>query len=227
MRVQGLFTYTAAANDAANNVTAGQIVTVNLFNPAFNTGITAINPIIRNRFLANIPIGNSTQVGDQRNTTGYVVQQVFNPEQTNYTTRLDYIINSKNQLTGTYRSVKQNLLRADIDNTFNANPIVEQPSSNPFLSIGLTSTLTSSFANELRVGVFKSDPRFLRKDTLPVDFINIPLVTNPELSENTAPPGPFLNQGRAVKNYNFQDNATYIFGKNSLRFGGQIQRVKI
>ncbi len=221
---QGLFTYTAAVNDPANGIVAGQIVTVNLFNPALGTGITGINPIIANRFLSRIPQGNTTQAGDQRNTTGRIVQQVFNPVQTNYTTRIDYVVNSRNQITGTYRFVTQNLLRADIDNTFNQSPVVEQPSDNPFLSIGLTSTITSNFTNEVRGGFFKSDPSFLRLDGLPSDFITLPLVTNPELFEVG---GPFLDQGRAVDTYNFQDNATVVFGNHSLRFGGQVQRVKI
>jgi hypothetical protein len=221
---QGLFTYTALANDPANNVVAGQTVSVNILNPTFGTGITAINPIIASRFLANIPQGNTTIVGDQRNTTGRVVQQVFNPIQTNYTARIDFLINSKNQLTGTYRGVTQDLLRADIDNTFNQKPVVRQPSSNPFVSIGLTSTITSNLTNEVRGGVFKSDPSFLRTDTYPSNFITLPLVTNPELFEVG---GPFLNQGRAVKTFNFQDNATYLIGNHSIRFGGQVQRVKI
>lgn len=221
---QGLFTYTAAVNDPGNGVVAGQTVSVNILNAAFGTGITAINPIIASRFLSRIPQGNSAQVGDQRNTTGYVVQQVFNPEQTNYATRIDYIINSRNQLSGTYRFVNQNLLRADIDNTFNQSPVVEQPSDNPFLSIGLTSTITSNFTNDFRGGFFKSDPSFLRLDDVPTNFITLPLVTNPELFEAG---GPFLNQGRAVDTYNFQDNATLVLGNHSLRFGGQIQRVKI
>lgn len=226
---QGIFTYTALANDPSNGIVAGQVVTVNLFNPALGTGITAINPIIANRFLSRIPLGNSIQVGDQRNTTGYLVQQVFNPEQTNYATRIDYIINSKNQLSGTYRFVNQNLLRADIDNTFNANPVVEQPSDNPFLSIGLTSTITSNFTNDFRGGFFKSDPFFNRLDAYPSNFIGLPLVTNPELSETGGGGNgqPFLNQGRAVDTYNFQDNATLVLGNHSLRFGGQLQKVKI
>ena len=216
---QGIFTYTAAVNDPANGVVAGQIVTVNLFNPALATGITGINPIIASRFLSRIPTGNSTLVGDQRNTTGVVVQQIFNPEQTNYTARIDYVVNGRNQVTGTYRSVNQTILRADIDNSFNQIPDVVQPSNNPFLSLGLTSSITSNFTNELRGGFFFSDPFFSRTVPNPTNFFTIPLVTNPE--------NPFQNQGRNVKTYNFQDNATAIFGNHSLRFGGQVQSVKI
>lgn len=218
---QGIFTYLDAGDSDGNGSPDRdpQIQTVNLFNPAFNTGITAINPIIASRFLGRIPIGNSTQRGDQRNTTGFVVQQVFNPEQTNYTGRIDYIVNGRNQVTGTYRSVDQTLLRADIDNSFNQIPDVVQPSSNPFLSLGLTSSITSNFTNELRGGFFFSDPFFSRTVPNPTNFVTIPLVTNPE--------NPFQNQGRNVKTYNFQDNATAVFGNHSLRFGGQVQSVSI
>ncbi|MBA3634240.1 MAG: carboxypeptidase regulatory-like domain-containing protein, partial [Acidobacteria bacterium] len=63
---QGIFTY---------RDNSGQLRQVNLFNPAFGTGITGINPLIANRFLANIPQGNTNQVGDQLNTTGFQVIQ--------------------------------------------------------------------------------------------------------------------------------------------------------
>lgn len=219
----GLFTYNALVSDPANNIVAGQTVTVNLLNPALGTGITSISPIIQSRILANLPTGNSTQVGDQRNTTGRVVQQVFNPVQTNYATRIDYVVNQKNQLSGTFRYVKQNLLRADIDNSFNQSPAVQQPSTNPFFSIGLTSTIASNLSNEVRAGLFFSDPAFLRTDNIQSNFLGgafvAGLLTNPEVT--------FLNQGRKVKTYNVQDNATFIAGNHSVRFGGQVQKVKI
>jgi len=208
---QGIFTYTD---------NSGQIRQVNILNPAFNTGITAINPIIANRFLANIPQGNSTQVGDQLNTTGFQVTQNNNQEQTNYTTRIDYQVNPLNTLTGTYRYVKQDVNRADIDNSFNTDPRVTQPSANPFLSIGLISAISSNFTNEVRAGFFSSDPTFLRKDPLPATFFTLPLaLTNPEVT--------FENQGRKVKTYNVQDNANYTLGDHRIRFGGQYQKVDI
>jgi hypothetical protein len=216
---QGLFTYTAAVNDPARNITAGQLVTVNLFNPALGTGITGINPIIASRILANVPMGNSTQVGDQRNTTGFSVIQNFNQEQTNWATRIDYIVNPTNTINGVFRYVRQDVNRADIDNSFNTQPRVTQPSINPMLSLGWSSAFSSKFSNELRGGFFFSEPIFLRRDPLPANFLALPLITNPEVT--------FQDQGRIVDTYNLQDNATYIAGNHSLRFGGQFQAVKI
>ena len=207
---QGIFTY-------LDN--SGQQRQVNLFNPAFGTGIAGISPIISNRFLANIPQGNSTGAGDQLNTTGFNVIQNNNQEQTNYATRIDYLINPLNTLSGTYRFVRQNVNRADIDDSFNTNPRVTQPSTNPFLSVGLVSAFSNRFTNEVRGGYFNSKPVFLRSDPNLANFFVLPLITNPEVD--------FQNQGREVTTYNIQDNATFILGKHSLRFGAQYQRVKI
>lgn len=207
---QGIFTYTD---------NSGQTRQVNLFNPAFGTGITGINPVIASRILANLPQGNSTQTGDQLNTTGFAVVQNFNEEQSNYTTRIDYKINPLNTLTGTYRFVRNLVNRADIDDTFNKDPQATSGSDSPFISIGFTSAISSRFTNEVRFGRFSTNPAFLRLSSLQSTALGLPLVTNPELN--------FENQGRTTTTYNFQDNATAVFGKHSLSFGGQYQNVNV
>ncbi|MGI8811406.1 MAG: carboxypeptidase regulatory-like domain-containing protein [Pyrinomonadaceae bacterium] len=220
---QGLFTYTAGCTTVATpttpacpaGITPNQLVTVNLFNPAFNTGITGINPLIQSRFLGSIPAPNSVDTGDQRVTTGYRFNQNGNQEQTNYTTRIDYKVNDKNSVKGIYRYVFQTLQSTAADGTFNINPNVNQPSHNPFFSTGLNSTFSSNFTNELNGGLSISDPTFKRVDGVPPNIVTLPLVT---AVENT-----FLTQGRKTKAYNLQDNAGYISGNHSIRFGGQMQ----
>lgn len=214
---QGLFTYTD---------NSGQRRQVNIFDPALGTGITGVNPVIASRILANLPQGNSTQAGDQLNTTGFSVVQNNNVTQSNYTTRIDYKINPLNSLTGTYRYVKNLVNRADIDNTFNKNPQATSGSVSPFISIGLTSAFSSRFTNEVRFGRFSTDPAFLRLSPLQSNAFAVNandqiagLITNPELN--------FENQGRTTTTYNVQDNATAVFGKHSLSFGGQYQNVNV
>ena len=211
----GLFTYTAAANDPARGITAGQIVTVNLLSPAFGTGVTAIDPTIQSRFIAPLPLGNSTEIGDQRNTTGFRFNQNGNAEQTNYTTRIDYKISDTNSVRGIYRYVFQDLQSTASDTTFNIDPNVDQPSNNPFLSLGWTGNFASNFSNELVGGFSFSNPSFLRNDGTPTNFIVPTLITNPENN--------FTDQGRNVKTYNLQDNATFVTGDHAIRFGGQMQ----
>ncbi|MEZ5307951.1 MAG: carboxypeptidase-like regulatory domain-containing protein [Pyrinomonadaceae bacterium] len=216
---QGIFTYTAAANDAPNGVTAGQIVSVNLLNAVFGTGITSINSIMQSRILSNLPNGNSTQRGDLRNTTGFAVIQRSDSEQTNWATRIDFNLNEKNAINGVVRYVRQDTLRPDIDNTFAVIPAATQPSVNPFVSVGWVFTPSARWSNEVRGGWFNSEPIFLRSNPAPSEYLTIPLVTNPELT--------FQNQGRIVDTMNIQDNANFYFGKHSFRFGGQFQSVKI
>jgi hypothetical protein len=216
---QGLFTYTAAAADPAHNVAAGQLVTVNLLNGTFGTGATSINPTIQSRFLNSIPTGNTTDAGDQRVTTGYRFNANNNTEQTNYATRIDYKVNDRHSIKGIWRYVYQTTQRPDADVTFNANPNVNQPSSNPFLALGWTALFSSNFTNELNGGYTTSNPSFLRSDGLPTNIVTLPLVTQ---VENT-----FLSQGRTTKALNVQDNATYLLGNHSLRFGGQFQANRI
>ncbi len=215
----GLFTYTAAANDPANGIVAGQTVTVNIFNPALATGITSINPLIASQFLSRIPTGNSTDTGDGRVTTGFRFQQSSNSEQTNYTTRIDYNINDRNSVKGIYRYVYQTVQRSDVDGSFNRQPIVDQPSNNPFLSVGLVSSISDNFSNEVQGGFSFSSPFFNRNQPAPSQFIVPTLITNPDPT--------FLDQGRTAKAYNLQDNASYTIGNHSIRFGAQFQAIRI
>lgn len=221
----GLFTYTAAANDPANGIVAGQTVTVNILNPALATGITSINPIIASQFLSRIPTGNSTDTGDQRVTTGFRFQQSSNSEQTNYATRIDYTVNDRNFIKGIYRYVYQTVQRSDVDGSFNRQPLVDQPSNNPFLSIGLVSTISDNFSNEVQGGFSFSSPFFNRNQPAPSQFITLPIVNNAALFTN--PDVTFLNQGRTAKAYNLQDNASYTIGDHSIRFGAQFQAIRI
>ncbi len=227
----GQFTYNAgctlpfAANDPNNasrcpqGINPGQLVTVNLFNPALGTGITGVNPTINSRILALLPGGNSTEAGDGRVTTGYRFLQNSNAEQTNYTTRIDYNINDRNSIKGIYRYVYQTVQRSDVDTGFNVNPIADQPSNNPFLSVGLVSSINNNFANEVQGGFSFSSPFFLRNDSTPTSFLSSGLINNPEVA--------FLNQGRTAKAYNLQDNATLTLGNHNIRFGGQVQAIRI
>ena len=186
-------------------------------------GITGIDPAIASRILARLPQGNSTQVGDQRNTTGFSVIQNFNTDQSNYAGSLTYKVNPLNTINGTFRFARNLVNRADIDNSFDQNPGVTSGSDSPFFSVGLTSAISSRFTNEIRGGRFSTDPSFLRQNALQANSLGaadaVSLVTNPEVN--------FENQGRTTTTYNIQDNATFLAGNHGLSFGGQYQNVNV
>ena len=208
----GGFTYNRSDN--------GQLQTVNILNPAFGTGITAIDPTIQSRILARLPGGNTPEAGDGRNTTGYRFSQQANQGRQSYTTRIDWDMSEKNSINGVYNHVHETNLRTDIDNSFNISPLANQPSTNDFMSLGWRSSISPRLSNELTGGFFYSRPFFFSEEPArTTNFIIPTLVTNPEVT--------FLNQGRNVLTANVNETATYIKGDHSFRFGGQFQHVKV
>jgi hypothetical protein len=216
----GIFTYTRSDN--------GQLQTVNLF----NTGIitcpttnptcnipTGINAASVTRFISRLPVGNTPEAGDGRNTTGYRFAQKSDQDRNSYTTRIDYDLTGNHSINGVFNYNEENNLRSDIDGSFNTTPEVVQPAKNKFLSLAWRSTWSSNLVNELRGGFLISKPDFLRVNDNPAFFVGTPLVTNPEVS--------FQEQGRKVDTINVADTVDYIWGNHSLRFGGQLQSVKI
>lgn len=226
---------------------AGVTRTVNLFSipqtvPTGATAVTGIDPTIQSRFLANIPaVGNRTDIGDQRNTTGFGFTQGQNLDRNQFTTRIDYEINDRNTINGVYTRTNENNLRPDVDagssaigsnsiggGGFASTPVTVQPAPNRFLALAYRTTPTAKFTNELRGGVYKSAPTFNRSIAAPANFISLPTVGgtaainglgNPEVN--------FEDQGRNTRFFNLQDNAEYVAGSHSLRFGGQIQRIRV
>jgi hypothetical protein len=208
---QGDFTF-------INNAGATQSVNIFSLLPA-SAGITAIDPIVQSRILANLPtVGNSTERGDQRNTTGYRFLQRANSDRDKYSGRFDYDINERNTINGVFSYTDERLNdRPDVDTPsgFGAAPIFNQPSSREFLALAYRWTPSARLTNEVRGGYFKSDPFFVRRADEPAFYLTLPLVNNPEVNTQS--------QGRKTGNYSIQDTAEYLWGSHSMRFGGQLQ----
>jgi len=203
----GVFTYSD---------TAGNLRTINLFTaaglgPAF--GITSVNPAVASRILSLLPTaGNTTDAGDQRNTTGFRLNVANNVNRDNYTGRFDVEPNSRHSFNFIFAHGIENNDRPDIASGFTVAPLVVQPATRNFLSTGWTWTPTATLANELRGGFFKSGPVFNRVNPEGEFLLTLPLISNPETT--------FQDQGRQADNYTLTDNATYSRGNHSLRFGG-------
>lgn len=219
----GLFTY---------RDTSGVTRTINLLGGAFaaTTGVSAIDPIIASRILAALPTaGNNASIGDQLNTTGLSFSRAQNQNRDGYTTRVDVEANSKHSFTfvGAYK--KEFLLRPDVDFqqgltvTATASGYTEVPAGfqdahTPFLAGAWHWTPSSTLTNELRAGWQRSNPAFgANAPTVPF-FLQVPLINNPETG--------FQPQGRNTIINNLQDNAVWVRGSHSLRFGGQFQGFK-
>ncbi len=202
----GVFTYVDSSNVTRN------INLVTAFGSRF--GITGVNPVVQSRILDRVPVGgNTTEAGDQRNTTGLRLNVANNVVRDNYTMRFDVEANQKNGFRFIYARGTETNDRPDVASGYTPAPLVIQPATRDFLSTGWTFTPTSNFTNELLGGFFISEPVFNRVEPEPSDFLlTLPLISNPETT--------FQDQGRKADNYTIADNATFITGDHSFRFGG-------
>jgi hypothetical protein len=244
----GLFSFNATCTSPTDpdptkrcpaGVTNGQLITTNIFGipqsvPTGATAVTGIDALIQSRFLANIPTGNRTDIGDQRNTTGFGFVQGQNLTRNQFTTRIDYDINDRNSINGVYTWTNESNQRPDVDQGgsgflvggggFKFAPEVNQPAPNRFLALAYRMSPTATFTNEVRGGFYKSSPTFNRSTAQPDFFVSLPTIGGSQIGN---PEVIFNDQGRFTKYYNIQDNAEYIRGNHSLRFGGQGQFFKI
>lgn len=217
-----------AATATCPGTAAGSVCTIpNILTFARSLGGTfltvpaTIDSVVQSRILNDLPaIGNRVDIGDQLNTTGLALNRQSSQFRKQYSTRWDFDVNDKNQITGIWSWNKETNLRPDADNNpinagFSVVPFSDQSSENRQLTGAWRTSFTSNFINEVRGGFFKSDVPFNRLAPLPAFFVTPTLVTPPETQ--------FMNQGRNTAGYNFQDNADYIAGNHAFKFGGVFQ----
>jgi len=228
----GIFSYRPTSAPAAGqcitftngictvNVLTGQGLIGNTI-PASAQGVLGIDPIINSRFLSRIPeSGNRPDVGDNLNTTGFSFNQSDPEDRKEYTFRTDVDINDRNSINGVYRYNNTKDARTDIDTTFNPTALAGTTAPTNFVSLGWVSTITNNFTNEVRGGFQDTTVAFINSN-LPAEsfFLSIPLVTNPELT--------FRDQGRDVLAKTLADNASFVTGNHTIRFGADTQRYKV
>lgn len=191
----------------------------------------AFDPIVFARVISQLPTESNFTGGDNLNTAGYRLNRRSDQERDQFSTRVDVDFDDKNTFHGIFNYNKELNLRPDADTTkYTISPGVEQFSTNKQFTMAYRRIISANFVNEVRGGVFTSEVPFDRLDAVP-DFYfgsglgtatvatTASLVTNPE---NT-----FMSQGRNTKAFNFQDNADYVWGKHTFRFGGQIQVFRV
>ncbi|HKS28919.1 MAG TPA: TonB-dependent receptor [Pyrinomonadaceae bacterium] len=228
----GLFTYTptclgTAASPCPAGIAPGVARTVNIFTlggvsapaGAAATAPTAINPLIASRFLANIPNGNTTAVGDQLTTTGFRFNQTNNQDRKSFTSRADWDINDRNTVNFVFNIARETLDRPDFSdaNGFLGPQALEQSPVNFYVGAWRI-TPTATFTNEVRIGHIHTFPQF--PTTQPRQDFLLSSAGTPGLANLvTSPESTYLFQGRDTRTYTFQDNAEYSMGNHSFRFG--------
>ncbi|MEP7076744.1 MAG: TonB-dependent receptor, partial [Acidobacteriota bacterium] len=215
----GTFRYTVGGvTYGANLFTAGGF-TVGASGNAVPTGISSL---VNSQILAALPAGNSSETGDLLNTMGYRFSQHNDQTRKSFTSRVDYDLNSKNNINAVLDYQFENNLRGDLD-TVNLIPKVHQPAKPIVYSGGWRFSPSANISNELRVGRFYSAPVFL-SDIIRSEWETVPLFTNVDPLNGAA---IFRNQGRVAKNWNIQDTVSWLTGNHAFRFGAQYQYVHI
>jgi len=196
---------------------------------------SSINPIIQSRILDLMPTdGNTTGLGDGVNTTGFALNRAFNTTRNTYTARADVDATEKDSVNFIYSWNREDVLRPDVDDTgFTASPDVTQFAANLQLTLAYRRIFSSNFVNDFRWGRFTNEVPFDRISDYPDFYIGsgaIPTTTGGAALLGgiiTNPINVFMDQGRNNKVTTFADNANWIVGDHSFRFGGLYQKYEV
>ncbi len=224
----GTFQYNTSCNNTTitcpGGVTPGQLISVNLLTLE-NTARSGASPVFTidpkiAALLANVPTtGNSKQVGDGLNTTGFAFNARSNVVQPNTGVRFDYDASPHNSFSGTYSWNQQIVDRPDIDQSFDTVPIVSNNDKVNFASMAWRWSPKSNFTNEVRFGFDLAPAIFTSTQAFGPTIITGTDFTNPLPN--------FFNQGRYTNTWDWGDNATWSKGNHTISFGTYIQRVTI
>ncbi len=220
-RQQSTFSSTILTSDARNGIftyrdTAGVTQKVNLLTLTGNSINPAIAPI-----LAAVPTAdkiNNLNVGDGRNTGGYNFLIRNNDTRDNVTLTSDYIISSRQQLSGSFNWNRQITDRTDLQNDYSLIPKVANDQAVKFLSLAWRITPTATLTNELRGGMNLAPAVFATNEKFPTAIITGFSFNNPL---NT-----FRAQGRDTNTYALNDNATWVRGRHLIKFGFAYQSIR-
>jgi hypothetical protein len=212
--------------DKATGNPSGAPVTVNLFNVSHNARPTkapvfAPDPAMLALLLGIPKTSNNTGAGDGVNLLGYDFNARSNATQDNYGFRGDYELNAHNTITATYQWNRQVVDRPDIDTSFDKIPVVSNNDAIKFLSTAWRWNPNGNVTNEARFGF----------DLAPAIFASTQDFSKPGYLLSglavTTPTADFEPQGRNTHTWSWLDNASWVHGNHTLRFGGQLQRVTI
>lgn len=204
----GVFTYTDST---------GALRTLNIMTAM---GLP-IDSLIASRILPNVPsAGNNTTLGDGLNSTGLSFSQTQNQDRDKYTFRFDVEASSRNSFSAIIDRGTELNQRTDIDTGgFNTTPFGFQGSDRQSAVFSWRYSPTNSLTNEVRGGWFFSLPIFDRFNEPTDFFLTLPFISSPE--------SVFQAQGRDTHQWTFSDNAVWVKGEHSIRFGGQAQLFKV
>jgi hypothetical protein len=173
-------------------------------------------------------LSNNNRVGDGVNLLGYQYNARSDNSRDNTGTRVDYNFNGKNTFSAIFSYNRNFVDRPDIDQNFDAVPLVFNDDHIKFLSTAWRWNPNSTMTNEVRFGFNIAPAYFLTNQKFGNYLVdqNDPLTGAP-LVPFTIPDPNFLPQGRDTHTWSWQDNASWVKGNHTIKFGAQVQRTTI
>ena len=108
------------------------------FNLLQDNGLT-INPATAAKLAAIPSAGNSTEAGDQRNTTGYLFNARSNERRDSILGKVDFNLSTRNAFAGSFRWNRDIVDRPDLGNFYTAIPPVSNDGRAKFFSACMAS----------------------------------------------------------------------------------------
>ncbi len=182
-------------------------------------GLTGVDSGIQS-LLALVPTTiNNSDVGDGRNTGGYRFNQRDNELLDNVTGKVDYNINTRHAISGTYAHNRDNSDRPDVSNNYGIAPAVTGPTHADFVAFSWRWTPGATLTNELRGGFNLTYGYFLNSQN------KVPYILTG--MSFTDPVNEFQTQGRTTNTYNISDDAAWQHGKHYIQFGFHAQHIGV
>jgi hypothetical protein len=204
----GIFTYNSG----------GVARKVNLLTLRSLTSVdTGIQPL-----LAQVPTPdkiNNCDVGDCRNTGGYRFNQRDNELNDNLTGKIDYNLNPRHAISGSYSHNRDNSDRPDAENDYSLAPKVTNPTHADLVAISWRWTPSARLTNEVRGGFNLTYGYFLSLQQFGPYFLTGMIFSDPV--------NEFQPQGRNTNTYNLSDDAAYQRGRHYIQFGFHFQHVGV
>ncbi len=213
-----ILTSTARSGIFSYYDTAGVLVQKNLLSLR---GITTIDPVMQG-LLNQVPgpqFINNNLVGDGLNTAGYRFNQRDNETRDNVTGKIDYNINTKHAISGSYLWNRDNTDRPDLENDYAAIPKAYNPTHADFLALSWRWTPTSRLTNEVRAGFNLTYGYFFTTQQFGQYYL-----TGMTYSD---PVNEFQPQGRNTDTVALTDDAAYQKGRHYIQFGFHSQDVRV
>jgi hypothetical protein len=204
----GVFTYT----DSSGNLNQVNLLTLRniMIDPVMQA---QINKVPGPQFI------NNTLVGDGLNTGGYRFNQRANEVRDNVTGKVDYNINTKQAVSGSFSWNRDNSDGWGLENDYSLVPKVYIPTNAKLLATSWRWTPSARLTNEVRAGFNLTYGYFLTSQNFGGALITGTLYSDPV--------NEFMPQGRNTNTYSLSDDAAYQKDRHYIQFGFHGQQVRV